>query len=126
MSNENTENCILVIDDIKEKRPDNPMFDAERERNRQYDNGLEEQVRQVMLRYPEKYAKYQEIGKSYMNCSYDLEAGVDMDGDITQAQLLLYSVRDYILDDSELGKEELKLLIRIYGDNWREKIDELE
>ena len=108
-----------------EKKPDNPMFEHVKKQEQEYISGLEQQVLQVALRDPQKYMKYQGIGNSLMNCSYTLEAGIDSEGDKIKARLLLHQIRDYAYDDDELLKEELEMLQRVYGEYWRDEIDNL-
>lgn len=103
----------------------NPMFDEERKKHQAYVSGLEQQVLQVALRDPMKYMKHQSIGASYMSCSYNLQPGIDEEGDRIKAYKLLYTVRDYEITDDDLSKGEIELLNRIYGNDWRRKIDEL-
>lgn len=121
---------VLTMSDFDEKkyqkREDNPLFDAEKLKNQHYINGLEYQVQQVRLRYPEKYTKYQAIGDSYMKCEYNLTSGIDNEGDTITSRHLLYTIRDYDIPDTELGSEELILLKRVYGEQWRAEIGKLE
>ena len=105
---------------------ENPNFIAEKRQNQAYLNGLEYQVLQMRIKHPEKYMKAQSIGGSYMNCSYDLKNGIDEEGDRITSQLLLYQIRDYLIPNEDLAKSEIDLLVRIYGADWREKIDILE
>lgn len=105
---------------------DNPNFAHEKQKNTDYINGLEYQVLQMRIKHPEKYIKAQSIGNSYMNCSYELKNGIDEEGDRVTSQLLLYQIRDYILSDEDLATSEIELLARVYGVNWRDKIDDLE
>jgi hypothetical protein len=100
------------------------LFAKEKQEYQQYVNGLENQVFQLAMRDPKKYKKYQEIGSSYMGCSYDLKVGVDEEVDQINAKRLLYNIRDYNLEN-DLIKEEIDLLIRVYGDDWKSKIDNL-
>jgi hypothetical protein len=94
--------------------------------NQKYKTGLENQIRQLAIQDPIKYMKYQGIGESLMNCSYDITVqGFDLEGDIITAKHLLYTVRDYILDDIDLAPSEIDVLIRVYGTNWRSKIEEI-
>lgn len=106
--------------------PNNPMFEKERQKHQEYTNGLEQQVREIAKRDPKKYLKYQGIGASHMNCSYNLTIGVDDEADVYNAQRLLYNIRDYYLEDQDLADAEKNLLVRVYGDKWRDIINELK
>jgi hypothetical protein len=108
------------------KKPDNPHFEEERKRNAEYIAGLQQQVLQVALRYPDKYRKHQTIGGSYMNLPYEVVCGEDTEGDIIKARQLLYTVRDYGISDEDLSFDELLLLERIYEKDWRKEIEKLE
>lgn len=124
MEEENNNNYNIIVPKISEfeKKPDNPNFSHVKLEEKQYIEGLQQQVLQMKRNCPEKYNKAQSIGESYMNCKYELERGIDDEGDEIKARLILYSVRDYLLDDKELSNEELNLLTRRYGENWRNKI----
>lgn len=104
-------------------KPDNPLFAEEKKRQNDYIDGLQQQVEYLKMKDPLKYQKYQSIGESLMDCTYEPTSGIDMEGDLMTAQKLLYTVRDYGLED-DLSVEERNLLDRVYGTNWREKMDE--
>lgn len=79
---------------------------------------MEQQVEQLKKNCPDKYNKFQKIGESYMNMKYDLQSGIDWEGDPIRAELLLNQIKDYnLLDD--LVEEELKILERVYGKDWK-------
>lgn len=109
-----------------ERRPDNPLFEHIKNKDREYTSGLEAQARMLAMKDPLKYLKHQAIGSSYMNCSYDLTVGIDPEGDGIKSKLLLYNIRDYDIPDDDLTPSELELLTRVYGSDWRSKIDLLE
>ena len=83
------------------------------------DNNIQAQVEMLKQANPEKYKKFQKIGENIMDMKYDLDSGVDWDGDPIKANLLLIQIRDYnLLDD--LVDEELALLERVYGKEWKQ------
>lgn len=79
---------------------------------------MEQQIEHLKKTCPEKYEKFQKIGESYMNMKYELSSGVDWEGDPIKANLLLQQIRDYNLID-DLVDEEIKLLERVYGKDWK-------
>ncbi|MDD4930898.1 MAG: hypothetical protein PHG66_01930 [Candidatus Colwellbacteria bacterium] len=114
---------VFTLDQC-EKKPDNPLFAEEKRKQQDYIDGLQQQVDYLRMKDPAKYQKYQAIGESLMDCTYEPISGVDAEGDNMTAQRLLYVVRDY--GEEELSKEELTFLIRVYGRDWRrERLEEL-
>jgi hypothetical protein len=101
------------------KKPDNPLFAEEKRKQHDYIDGLQQQVDFLRLKDPAKYQKYQAIGESLMDCTYEPISGVDVEGDSMTAQRLLYVVRDY--GEEELSEEELNFLVRVYGSDWRQE-----
>lgn len=87
-------------------------------------DSLKQQVEYMRIRFPEKYMKHQAIGESIMSCSFETVAGVDDEGDLIKAKSLIYAVRDYDMED-DLSSEELNLLLRVYGVEWRKKMEGL-
>jgi hypothetical protein len=82
---------------------------------------ISQQVEMLKQTCPEKYKKFQKIGESFMEMKYDLKPGEDWDGDPIKANLLLKQIIDYnLLDD--LVDEEISLLERVYGKEWRKLI----
>lgn len=115
--------AVFTLDCIKEKKPDNPLFAEEKKRQQDYVDSLQQQVDFLKLKDPAKYQKYQAIGDSLMTCTYEPTQGIDEEGDIINARKLIYTVRDYGLDD--LSNEELNLLLRVYGIEWKKKMEGL-
>ena len=105
------------------KKPDNPLFAEEKRKQQDYIDGLQQQVDYLRMKDPAKYQKYQAIGESLMDCTYEPISGVDVEGDNMTAQRLLYVVRDY--GKEELSEEELNFLVRVYGRDWNERLEEL-
>ena len=111
---------IFTLNHIKEKRPDNPLFSDEKQKHQDYIDGLQQQVEFLRKKDPIKYMKYQDIGSSLMNCTYDPIVGNDLEGDIIKARELIKMVHDYNLEN-DLSKEEYNLLVKIYGNDWMMK-----
>lgn len=114
---------VFTLEDC-EKKPDNPLFSHEKQKQKEYVDTLQAQVDFLRAKDPSKYHKYQSIGESLMDCTYDPVSGIDNEGDCINAQKILYMIRDYGLED-DLSKEELHLIVRVYGEKWRDRIDEL-
>lgn len=105
------------------KKPDNPLFAEEKKKQQDYIDGLQQQVDFLRMKDPAKYQKYQAIGESLMDCTYEPISGVDVEGDTMTAQRLLYVVRDY--GEDELSEKELTFLIRVHGSDWRSELETL-
>jgi hypothetical protein len=84
-------------------------------------DGLEQQIEDMKRLYPDKYRKQQSIGDSYMGLPYNVESGQDREGDIFVARKLLSTIRDYGFSESDLTRDELDLLTRVYGSEWRQQ-----
>jgi hypothetical protein len=95
----------------------NPNFAHIQKENEAYNNTLMQAVEEMKQRYPQKYLKAQSMGNSFMNLGYELNRGVDEEGDRVRADNLIRTIRDYGLDD--LNEEETELLVRVYGKDWK-------
>ena len=115
---------VFTLDCIKEKKPDNPLFAEEKKKQQDYVDGLQQQVDFLKKKDPAKYQKYQSIGESLMNCTYNPVVGKDEEGDLLNAKRLIIAVRDYEMED-DLSEKELELLIKVYGLEWKKKIFDL-
>ena len=89
---------------------DNPNFEHEKKKDKEYDNYLQNQVRELALKDPLKYLKHQSIGESYMNLSYELEEGVDNEGDLLKYRELKYLLENNYIENEDLSVEEKNLL----------------
>lgn len=98
------------------KLPDNPLFSEEKKKHQDYIDGLQQQVEMLKAKDPMKYMKYQAIGNSLMNCTYDPNIGDDDEGDIIKARELMNLFRDY--DITDFSKKEIELLRKVYGEKW--------
>ncbi len=93
-----------------------------KEEDNQYMNGMIMAVENMKRTQPLKYAKAQSIGKSVMNCSFELDVGKDEVGDKIIANKLLNLIRDYGVDKADLTNEENNIMRRVFGDKWTEEI----
>jgi len=117
-SSEKSTTGVFTLDQC-EKKSDNPLFAGEKKKQQDYIDGLQQQVDFLRMKDPVKYQKYQAIGESLMDCTYEPSSGRDTEGDIMIAQKLLYTLTDYGMNEDDLSSEELSLIERVYGRNWR-------
>ena len=103
-----------------EEKKINHAFDHIHQENKEYIDTLTAAVEYVKKTQPLKYLKAQSMGNSLMNVSYDnLVPGEDCEGDLLRAKTIKHTAINYNLEDEDLSKEELGLVIRIYGEEWR-------
>lgn len=103
----------------KEKKPDNPLFDWDREKHEEYTKGLEKQVEIWRKLNPEKYLKAQLEGEIIMKSDYKPLLGRDVQGEKIQAKEALELVKLYGFRKEELSEQEVFLLNEYYGDIWK-------
>ena len=99
---------------------DNPLFEHEKKKDRDYIDSLNQAVEYMKKYHPDKYIKAQQTGEIIMEGNYNLISGMDEDGDRIKADHLLHTIRDYSLDDNDLNNNDKQLLISIYGNNWKQ------
>ncbi len=123
---ESTEECktTSLVVEPRENRGENRGETRENRGETNYNDGLKYQVEVLKMKDPMKYQKYQDIGNSLMSLSYNLDIGRDDEGDQIKAKKLLYTVRDYGIEE-DLSKEEIMLLTRVYGEDWRKELTDL-
>ncbi len=88
-------------------------------------SSLQTTIEQMKIHFPERYENAQKFGAEVMSKSYDLQTGVDIEGDTIQAKCLLQSIAMYDLQDNDLTSKEFSLLTNIYGTSWRQDIETL-
>lgn len=98
----------------------NHVFDHIRKENKEYEDTLTAAVEYVKRTQPLKYLKAQNMGNSLMNVTYDgLIPGQDNEGDLIRAKTIKNTAINYDFNDDELTPEELALVIKVYGKEWR-------
>ncbi len=84
----------------------------------QLSDGITKAVESYIQQNPEKHKSAQMMGEDIMNKQYELQIGVDEDGDKINANKLRQACF-YGLPEEELTLGEISLLEKYYGKGWR-------